>query len=304
LWKVQGLDIVSILPEHVDQLHAIYLAQVARAPHCRFAPDQARFRDELLGLASRPASLFPAPRQAQVFVAAASDTVHGFAALTEYQEWDGIEYQAITGLFFAHEAAGHALVRACEAHATKAELRAFPATHGNTLPRTYNAGWDGLSDHIPGVARMLTRHGYTPYFRELHLSQQLPLAQHEPWSLPLPIILRQAPGDHGTLRLQALDGDNEVGICYYSTLTFLTDEPAASQTGYIWWLHVNEAYRRRGVARALMAATIDDLVTQGCRACWLTTTADNWAAQALYLALGFDVVDCSVSFRKLRRSAE
>ena len=98
--------------------------------------------------------------------------------------------------------------------------------------------------------------------------------------------------------MRALDGNTEVGVCSYSTLTFLTDEPAAGRTGYIWWLHVNETHRRRGIARALMAAATDQLAAQGCTTCWLTTAADNWAAQSLYYALGFDVVDGSVSFRK------
>jgi ribosomal protein S18 acetylase RimI-like enzyme len=98
--------------------------------------------------------------------------------------------------------------------------------------------------------------------------------------------------------MQAMDGNTEVGICSYSTLTPPTDEPAAGRTGYIWWLHVNETHRRRGIARALMAAVMDQLAAQGCTACWLTTAADNWAAQSLYYALRFDVVDGSVSFRK------
>ena len=97
-------------PEHIEQLYAIYLAQVSYAPHCRFTPDQARFRDELLGLAA-PANMFPTPRQSHVFVAEVSGVAHGFARLTTYQAWDKVEHQAIAGLFFAHESAGHALIR-------------------------------------------------------------------------------------------------------------------------------------------------------------------------------------------------
>ena len=100
----------------------------------------------------------------------------------------------------------------------------------------------------------------------------------------------------------AMEAKGEVGFCCYSTLAPIIDEPEASRTGYIWALGVNEAYRRRGIARALMEAAIEQLVNQGCTMCWTTTTADNWAAQPLYYALGFEVVDCSVSFRKSLRS--
>jgi ribosomal protein S18 acetylase RimI-like enzyme len=295
------MDIVPVRSEHVDQLLAIYLAQVAGAPHCCLAPGRARFRNDLLGLTIQPTRLHPAPQQSHVFVAEESGTAHGLAALTTYHDWDDGEHQAITGLFFAHESAGHALVRACEAHATSGELDAFPNSHGNTLIQAYNAGWDGLSDRIPGVAQVLAQHGYVPYERELHLAKQLPHVQCAPRLLSPAIAIRVpgAPaGYREALLAQALDGESVVGACSCSTLALLTDEPAASRTGYIEWLHVNEGYRRRGIARALMAAAMDGLVAQGCEACWLTTAADNWAAQSLYLTLGFSVVDCSASFRK------
>lgn len=94
------------------------------------------------------------------------------------------------------------------------------------------------------------------------------------------------------------DDGREVAVCSYSALTLLTADPAAAQIGYIWWLHVDEAYRRRGIARQLMGNAIEALTERGCTDCWLTTTADNWPAQALYYELGFAVVDASVSFQK------
>ena len=90
------MNIVSVRSGHIDELLAVYLSQVARAPHCRFVPDRTRFCDDLLGLTPR---LRPAPQQSQVLVAEVSGTVCGFATLTTYRE-DGVEHQAITGLFF------------------------------------------------------------------------------------------------------------------------------------------------------------------------------------------------------------
>lgn len=294
------MDIVLVRPDHVDQLMALYLAQVARAPHCRFIPDPARFREDVLGLRPR---LRPAPQQSQVLVAEVSGTAEGFATLTTYQ--DEKERQAITGLFFATEAGAHALVDACEARATSDELGAFPPTHGNTIIQTYNVGWDGLSSYVPRVAGMLAQHGYTPYFRELHLITPLQPFQHGSTSLPPTITVTEPEASTSypwSLIVLAMEGETEVGVCCYSTLAPITDASEANRTGYIWWLYVEDAYRRRGIARALMVAAMEQMMIQGCTVCWTTTTADNWAAQPLYYSLGFEVVDCSVSFQKRLRS--
>lgn len=297
------MDVVPVRPEHAEQLRAIYLAQVAHAPHSSLLPNPARFRDELMG--SREKSLHPTwkPKESHVLVAETSGAAHGFAALVKYDDHRGTEHQAISGLFFANEAAGDALIRACESQATADELNAFPSVHGNTLIQTYNAGWDGLSDRIPNVARLLVKHGYAPYVRELHLTAQLQQSQSKTAQLPQGISLNvpdEPEGNLGARLIQVMDGETEIGVCSYSSLTLLTDDPMAKRTGYIWWLYVDEAYRRRGLARALMLAAREQLVMQGCTDWWLTTSVDNWPAQSLYYELGFDVVDCSVSFRKSR----
>jgi ribosomal protein S18 acetylase RimI-like enzyme len=36
----------------------------------------------------------------------------------------------------------------------------------------------------------------------------------------------------------------------------------------------------------------------GRAACWLTTGADNWLAQSLYLSLRFEIVDISACYRR------
>jgi ribosomal protein S18 acetylase RimI-like enzyme len=296
------MKIVSVHVDHIDPLWKLYCAQVADVPHCALLPDRARFGEELLGVTQGRQPLYQPPQQATVLVAENAGTVQGFATLATYREEDEPPQQAITGLFFATAAAGHRLVRACEAQAGDGPISAFPAGHGNTKIQSYNAGWDGLSDRVPAVACLLAQCGYRPYMRELHLSKVLshPL-DTPPVPLPTPLRLTEpsAQADYpGALAVLALAGESEAGICAYSTLEPLTNHPDAHKVGYIGWLHVEDAYRRRGVARALMTDVLGRLAAQGCEQCWLTTTADNWPAQTLYLALGFAVVDCSVSFRK------
>src|SRR5207248_704004 len=98
--------------------------------------------------------------------------------------------------------------------------------------------------------------------------------------------------------LAAMQGDQEAGICVYGTLADLSDDPQAARCGYIWGLYAAPEFRRQGIARHLLTTAMEQLYRQGCASCWLTTTSDNWEAQPLYLALGFEIVDTSASFRK------
>lgn len=299
------MEVVPVSQEHVDELFTIYSRLVAQAPHSRFAGDRARFRDEVLGLETPSSTIFASPQSTQTFVALASGRARGFATLVSYRQYSGDGkdskvVQAITGLFVDGEEAGSALIRTCEAQATTPELYAFPPTHGYTPMRTYDAAWDGLSDRVPQVARLLAKHGYTPYARELILIAPLVRERYSA-SFPPGITLEMQGWPDGRSegrRLHPMDGEKEAGVCEIFTLAAISDDPAAKQVGYVFWLHVEEAYRRRGIGRALMAAAMDEMVAQGCTECWLTTGADNWNAQALYYSLGFDVVDCAVSFRK------
>ena len=87
-------------------------------------------------------------------------------------------------------------------------------------------------------------------------------------------------------------------MCVYSTLAALSDDPQAAQWGYIHWLHVAPELRRHGLARYLLTSALDRLYRERCSGCWLTTGADNWPAQPLYLSLGFEIADASATFRR------
>jgi len=51
-------------------------------------------------------------------------------------------------------------------------------------------------------------------------------------------------------------------------------------------LGVDEPFRRKGIARALLAALSELAVERGCRGLWVTTEPDNDAAIATYRSLG------------------
>ena len=58
---------------------------------------------------------------------------------------------------------------------------------------------------------------------------------------------------------------------------------------FLYELGVDEGWRRRGVASALLAALRDVALARGCRGMWTGTEADNAAALATYRAAGAEI---------------
>ncbi len=287
------MHIVPLQTAHLDVLRDLYLVATSPVPHCRFMPSEAMFRAALTQLSED---------DVRVLVVEEAGTAHGFAALRQLtQKESDPQWADITALFFANDAAGQALLAACEAQICRADIDyilAFPNTHGQCPVPGYNGGWDGLSDRMPATARLLARNGYRPYYRELHMTCDFDRFPPLPNPAPPGITLVEAMDDRGRLTLQAMAESQLVGVCIYGTLDRLSDDLAARRWGYIWGLEVAEAFRRRGIARYLLTSSLAHLHAQGCTGCWLTTGADNWPAQPLYLSLGFEVVDSSACFRK------
>jgi ribosomal protein S18 acetylase RimI-like enzyme len=289
------MQVVPFRPEHAPALYDVYRQVAAGVPHCRFVPSAASF-----------ARALATPVQTtELFVAEDGGAAVGLAALLQIAGRSArppaIE---LTALFAADEPANQALVEACIAVARNHgvdHLTAFDDEHSHCPIPAYNAGWSGLSDAMPRAARVLARAGFVPYHRELHLS--CPLDRQGPLAvaahLPALTLFADPVADRSEEHtLRALLGGERVGVCVYSTLAHLSDDAAASRWGYIVWLHVEEAYRRRGVARYLLTNALATLAAAGCTGCWLTTGGANWPALTLYLSLGFEIVDTSTCFRK------
>lgn len=72
----------------------------------------------------------------------------------------------------------------------------------------------------------------------------------------------------------------------------------AVPTGYVEGWFVREEFRNRGVGRDLMRAAEDWAFSQGCREMASDALIDNTGSQDAHKALGFEVVDRCVHFRK------
>jgi ribosomal protein S18 acetylase RimI-like enzyme len=287
------ISVGTFEPNHIPALYEVYRTVTAALPHCRFYPSVEHFGHSL----SHPAQV-----GMRVLVAEEDGTAVGFASLwpTKRAE-DGVEEAQITSLFARSEVVVEELLRATTALVSSVErLVAFPSDHGRCVVPSYNADWSALSDRLPGVARVLARHGFVPYYRELLL--ELASTYFPPMVTPLIDEVALAPRieEHEHI-LVARNGENEGGVCVYRTSAHLTDHPESGRWGYIDWLHVQPPLRRRGLARALLTHSLNNLAAEGCGGCWLTTRADNWEAQSLYLTLGFEIVDSTASFRRVLR---
>lgn len=287
------MSIGTLRRDQVPAVYALYCRQTSRLPHCSFVASVSAFGNALARSARNGS---------QLLVAGAGGEVRGFAAVSTLPPEDEVPGRiAITALLAEDESVGRALLDGCLelARASGLLIRAFPDVHNACPIAAYNAGWSGLSDGLPLAARLLARSGFTPYYRELHLS--LPDCRIAgPSTAPPPgvtLAVSSSEDRGGMRRWRALRDGVEVGLCIASTVAHLTDDPAAAHWGYIQGLGVDEPYRRLGIARWLMTTALADMATDGYEGCWLTTGATNWGAQRLYLSLGFEVVDSSTCFR-------
>ena len=72
----------------------------------------------------------------------------------------------------------------------------------------------------------------------------------------------------------------------------------AIPTGYIEGWFVREEFRNRGIGRDLMRAAEEWALSQGCREMASDALIDNTVSLHAHEALGFEVVDRCVHFRK------
>jgi ribosomal-protein-alanine N-acetyltransferase len=68
----------------------------------------------------------------------------------------------------------------------------------------------------------------------------------------------------------------------------LTNRNRFGRYGRVYTLDVDDRFRRRGIARALLASLMDSLRQSGCSRCFLEVKLDNFRAIPLYEKMGFE----------------
>jgi ribosomal protein S18 acetylase RimI-like enzyme len=100
----------------------------------------------------------------------------------------------------------------------------------------------------------------------------------------LPLL---APGDLG----QVWVADFEGHIAGHLVFTFSYSMEYGGRTAFIEDLFVRPTLRNRGVGRALVGQARAICEGLGLRAMYLEVAQNNWPAQAIYRAVGFDSTD-------------
>ena len=122
---------------------------------------------------------------------------------------------------------------------------------------------------------------------EEHLREaEAVLAGRAAGTLPNTILVSQGDGE-------ALSGFLEVGLRSHADGCD-TQHPV----GFIEGWYVREPFRGRGVGRELMKAAEDWARGQGCREMASDALIDNQESHSAHSALGFEVVDRCVHFKK------
>jgi aminoglycoside 6'-N-acetyltransferase I len=114
-----------------------------------------------------------------------------------------------------------------------------------------------------------------------------------------PVLIGQAPGSFpATLLLaESLDG-KVIGFIEVGLRSHADGCDPAHPVGFIEGWYVTPGYRRQRVGTRLVAAAEQWARTQGCREMASDTWIDELNSQRAHEALGFEVVDRCVHYRK------
>jgi aminoglycoside 6'-N-acetyltransferase I len=115
---------------------------------------------------------------------------------------------------------------------------------------------------------------------------ELVLSGKFPGTMPQVILAAQA--SDGTLA-----GFLEAGLRSYADGC-----DAAHPVGYVEGWYVAESWRRQGIGRELLRAAEDWARSRGCKEMASDTAIDNETSQRAHEALGFEVAERSVLYRK------
>jgi aminoglycoside 6'-N-acetyltransferase I len=133
-----------------------------------------------------------------------------------------------------------------------------------------------------------------------HAREILPVLRGEPRStLPMTIFVAEsALRDAGSASVTTIRGTTTVRFLEVGLRSHADGCDSARSVGFIEGWYVLETWRRQGVGTQLVATAEEWARAQGCTEMASDTWIDNKDSQGAHEALGFEVVDRCVHFRK------
>ena len=189
---------------------------------------------------------------------------------------------------------GHALSAKAEAYLRDRGEREVYAFHYEGRWPDYHLPHAYLSSRLGHVMALLAARGYEGYQDEATLARPMVVPPVVP-----PIEVRceivhgahEMEGRNDQLAVARLPDGRDVGLCVWETLADESSLPDAATTLYVRWLHVDPAYRRKGLGAHLLTSAMLEAYRRGHRQATLCCLGDNGGALSLYTTLGFRVVD-------------
>lgn len=142
-----------------------------------------------------------------------------------------------------------------------------------------------LSDHDQLLRMREALWPKTP--AEEHVRELTDILEGKPVTTPPLIILVAEANDRGLAGFLEVDLRSHADGCN-----------ASRPVGYVEGWYVEESHRHRGIGRRLLAAAEDWALSQGCIEIASDTWVDNDVSQRVHEALGYEVVDRCVHYRK------
>lgn len=107
-----------------------------------------------------------------------------------------------------------------------------------------------------------------------------------------------ADGDRYGAFMAVTDAGEEIAFAEAAIRYDYVNGADTSPVGFLEGIHVAPAYRNQGVARKLVRAIADWVISRGCRELASDAKIDNTVSQAMHKALGFEETERVVYFRK------
>jgi ribosomal protein S18 acetylase RimI-like enzyme len=189
---------------------------------------------------------------------------------------------------------GHAVASAAEAYLRDRGEREIYAFHYEARWPDYHLPHAYLSPVLGHVMALLAARGYGGYQDEATLARPMVMPpQVTPTAVGCGIVhgAHEMEGRNDQLAVARLPDGRDVGLCVWETLADESNLPDAATTLYVRWLHVDPAYRRKGLGAHLLGSAMLEAYRRGHRQATLCCLGDNGGALSLYTTLGFRLVD-------------